>query len=178
MNLIDALCDLCKGTAQPILAIDGPAGAGKTTLSENLQRGLARHYSSTIIHMDDLYEGWNRALSPSLSEKLLTITNSHKKLEEISLARYDWGSESFAEPELIPARPLLILEGVGCGQRSIRNQLTALIWIDIDEQIGLERVLHRDGTAIEEEMQKWLRAQQQHFMEEDTKKAADFILTT
>ena len=122
--------------------------------------------------MDDLYEGWKRALSPSLSEKLLTITNSHKKLKEISLARYDWGSESFAEPELIPARPLLILEGVGCGQRSIRNQLTALIWIDIDEQIGLERVLHRDGTAIEEEMQKWLRAQQQHFMEEDTKKAA------
>jgi len=70
------------------------------------------------------------------------------------------------------------LEGVGCGQRSIRNQLAALIWIDIDEQIGLERVLHRDGTAIEEEMHKWLRAQQQHFMEEDTKKAADFILTT
>jgi uridine kinase len=178
MNLIDALYDLCKESQQPILAIDGPAGAGKTTLAENLQRGLARHFSSTIIHMDDLYEGWNHALSPSLSQKLIAITDSHKKSRSISLSRYDWASDNFAPPELIPVRPLLILEGVGCGQRSIRTLLSALIWIDVDEQIGLQRVLQRDGTAIEEEMLKWLTAQQQHFMEEDTKKAADFILTT
>lgn len=178
MNLIDALYDLCKGTAQPILAIDGPAGAGKTTLAENLQRGLARYYPSTTIHMDDLYEGWNHALTPPLSQKLMTITHSHKEHKSISIARYDWSSDTFGKPELIPVQPLLILEGVGCGQRSIRSTLNALIWIDIDEEEGLQRVIQRDGTAIEEEMHKWLSAQQQHFMEEDTKNAADFILTT
>ncbi len=44
MDLIDALSDLCKDVAQPIIAIDGPAGAGKTTLSHDIKLALAQRY--------------------------------------------------------------------------------------------------------------------------------------
>ena len=61
---------------------------------------------------------------------------------------------------------------------AIRDSLSALIWIDIDESEGLARVLERDGKEIESQMRKWLATQEQHFAVEGTQNAADFVLTT
>jgi hypothetical protein len=52
-----------------------------------------------------------------------------------------------------------------------------LIWIDIDAEDGLARVLLRDGNTIENQMRKWLATQEQHFDVEKTQNAADFVLT-
>ena len=61
---------------------------------------------------------------------------------------------------------------------AIRDSLSALIGIDIDESEGLARVLERDGNEIESQMRKWLATQEQHFGSEGTQNAADFVLTT
>ena len=178
MDLIDALSDLCKQTTQPIIAIDGPAGAGKTTLAHDLALALASHYSITEIHMDDLYDGWNNALTPQLTEVLTRLVDSHQQKKPYSLSTYNWHEERFNPPSQIDESELLILEGVGSGQQAIRDSLSALIWIDIDDSQGLTRVLARDGDAIENQMRKWLATQEQHFRDEGTQKAADFVLTT
>jgi uridine kinase len=178
MDLIDALSDLCKSTTQPIIAIDGPAGAGKTTLAHDIKLALAQRYSITEIHMDDLYDGWDNALTPHLTEVLLHLTNSHKKSAAISLSTYNWQEGAFNPAAVIEKAELLILEGVGSGQMAIRDSLAALIWIDIEESQGMARVLERDGNDIEKQMRKWLTTQEQHFLTEGTQKAADFVLTT
>ena len=178
MDLIDALLDLCKSQTQPIIAIDGPAGAGKTTLARTLAMALASNYSVTEIHMDDLYDGWNNPFSQQLTSMLTYVTEAHKKSEAISISRYDWNLGEFNPPTEFDKSELLILEGVGSGQSAIRDSLTALIWIDIADSEGLTRVLHRDGNQIESEMRKWLTTQEQHFASEGTQKAADFVLTT
>ncbi len=72
----------------------------------------------------------------------------------------------------------MLLEGVGSGQSAIRSELTALIWIGVDEKVGLERVLERDGDYISNQMQRWLTKQAQHFLLEKTEESADFSLTT
>ena len=178
MDLIDALSDLCKSVSQPIIAIDGPAGAGKTTLAHDIALGLAQRYSITEIHMDDLYDGWDNALTPHLTEVLTYITEAHKKAASISLSTYNWNEGAFNPASKIAKSELLILEGVGSGQTAIRDSLAALIWIDIDESHGMARVLERDGNEIENHMRKWLITQEQHFLTEGTQKAADFVLTT
>jgi uridine kinase len=178
MQLIDALLDLCKNTSQPIIAIDGPAGAGKTTLALDIKLALAQRYSITEIHMDDLYDGWQNALSPQLSETLEFIVASHKSGKNVKFSKYDWNQSAFQEVQEIPSADLIILEGVGSGQIAIRDELAALIWIDIEESLGLERVVSRDGQSIKAQMQMWLALQEQHFAREGTQKAADFILTT
>jgi len=71
---------------------------------------------------------------------------------------------------------LLILEGVGSGQRSIREFVETKIWIDLEPIVGLRRVLARDGFEIEEQMLGFLEAQRNHFVEEGTRDAADFHL--
>jgi uridine kinase len=178
MELIAALLDLCKDVAQPIIAIDGPAGAGKTTLAHDIKLALAQYYAVTEIHMDDLYDGWENALSTQLTETLLYIAESHKNARAISLSTYDWNSGSFLPATELAQSELIILEGVGSGQLAIREYLSALIWIDIDESEGLARVLERDGKKIETHMRKWLATQVQHFRKEGTQNAADFVLTT
>ena len=178
MELIDALLDLCKDTNQPIIAIDGPAGAGKTTLAHDIKLALAQRYSITEIHMDDLYDGWDNALTDQLTDVLTHLVAAHKKSAAISLSTYDWQTGAFSPVAEIEKSELLILEGVGSGQMAIRDSLSALIWIDIDESEGLARVLERDGIEIENQMRKWLATQEQHFAVEGTQNAADFVLTT
>ena len=178
MDLISALLDLCKDSERPIIAIDGPAGAGKTTLASNIHLALYPNFTSTIIHMDDLYNGWDKALSVELTEVLSYIAQAHSQSQSISLSKFNWADSTFSPAEAIDDAQLIILEGVGSGQSAIREYLSALIWIDIDESKGLSRVLERDGEGIRNQMQKWLVTQEQHFALEKTENAADFVLTT
>ena len=178
MDLIDALLDLCKEDSQPVIAIDGPAGAGKTTLAHDIKLALAQRYVITEIHMDDLYDGWDNALTHQLSDVLTHLVTAHKESSAISLSTYDWHAAAFSPVTEFEKSELLILEGVGSGQMAIREFLSALIWIDIDESEGLARVLERDGKEIENQMRKWLATQEQHFRREGTQNAADFVLTT
>jgi uridine kinase len=178
MELIAALLDLCSQTSQPIIAIDGPAGAGKTTLAHDIKLALAQRYAITEIHMDDLYEGWDNALTSQLTDVLTHIVSAHKRSKPISISTYNWHDAAFNPATEIEACELLILEGVGSGQMAIRDSLAALIWIDIEDSQGMARVLERDGKEIENQMRKWLSTQGQHFRDEGTQNAADFVLTT
>ena len=61
-----------------IIAIDGPAGSGKTTLAQKLVNDLS---DAQVIHMDDLYDGWN----DPLSAKLNTLTDKQISLYQTYL---------------------------------------------------------------------------------------------
>jgi uridine kinase len=102
----------------------------------------------------------------------------HRQRQPISLSKFNWATSSFSPAEPIDDAQLIILEGVGSGQGAVREYLSALIWIDIDESKRLSRVLERDGEGIKDQMQKWLVTQEQHFAIEKTDNAADFVLTT
>ena len=53
-----------------VMSIDGRAGAGKTTLANDLFLALSATIPTTLIHMDEIYEGWVLALGKSLTERL------------------------------------------------------------------------------------------------------------
>ena len=125
MDLTAALFDLCNSSKQPILAIDGPAGAGKTTLAEHLSAALSLKYTVAIIHMDDLYNGWDSAFDFHLKDALVSIVDAHRAKRENSLSRFDWHKNEFGAAEKLAPADLLILEGVGSSQSAIRQNLTA-----------------------------------------------------
>jgi uridine kinase len=178
MQLIAALLDLCSQKSQPVIAIDGPAGAGKTTLAHEIFLALSPKMSVNVVHMDDLYDGWENALTNDLSQILQYLAGQHQSQHPANLSRYNWATSSFDPTEVIEPADLLILEGVGSGDKSLQDQFAALIWIDIDPNIGVQRVTERDGPGVTNQMQKWLGTQQQYFSQHSTREKADFILTT
>lgn len=155
-----------------IIAVDGPAGSGKTTLASRITSQWIEG-DVRSVHMDDLYEGWDFALSERLTRTLdQSIAAPVFAGKSFSYRRYDWIKKGFAELKEFPAPSLLILEGVGSGQKAVRKYLDHLIWIDIDHETGLQRVLRRDGDYLETEMRVWQMRESEHFQRDNTRDCA------
>ena len=157
-----------------IITIDGVAGAGKTTLAAYMADEYRDRTSVGVVNMDDLYDGWSDPLGDALTRKLEAIASAHREARALELSKYDWLRDCPGEALTIPATELLILEGVGSGQSSIREFVETKIWIDLEPIVGLRRVLARDGNEIEAQMVEFLEEQRRHFRKEGTRDAADF----
>lgn len=157
-----------------IILIDGPAGAGKTTLSLKLQEEL----NCEVIHLDSVYNGWVLALSESLTNTLRDLLAAFTSGKDYELPIFNWATMSFDSTKIIKPADNLIIEGVGAGQSASRGYATKLYWVDIESEVGLQRVLDRDGSHLEAQMRAWQIREAKHFEAERTRDFADFIITT
>lgn len=159
-----------------IIAIDGPAGAGKSTLAKRIKDNLVDlvgNENISIVHMDDLYEGWDNALTKQLTKTLVSqILTPVSMGKRFSYRKYDWLSGRFGDFDKQDSPKFLILEGVGAGQKVTRKYADHLIWIDIDAETGLQRVLQRDGDYLESQMRIWQMRESSHFSTENTRDCA------
>ena len=179
MQINEALRDLFSEAAKPlILAIDGPAGSGKSTLAGEIARGFSGTYAVEVIHLDELYNGWDQALSEDLFQRLTQLITAQKAGKASDLAIYDWSARSFSGSREIKAVQLLIIEGVGSSNQLLHSKLTTSIWLDIDQSTVLTRVLERDGEEIRDEMINWQKMESEYFKHDLTRERADFILST
>jgi uridine kinase len=161
-----------------LLAIDGPAGAGKTTFAAKLEAELSEKGTVRVIHMDDLYNGWDNALSNPLSEILDRISTAHIAGREFVIKIFNWHTMAFDREEKITPTDYLIIEGVGAAQQIVRETGATTYWLDIEPEIGLQRVLARDGEHIEVQMRQWQVDQDKHFARDETRENCEFKLTS
>lgn len=155
-----------------LIAIDGPAGSGKSTLARSLLEDIP---NSVIIAVDDLYDGWADAFTPRLTTRVIEqVLLPISKNQEFRYDIYDWHNAKFVKSKVIPRDQIYILEGVCAGHQQFRGFIDALIWLDISDEIGLTRVLNRDGDLIRDQMIAFQQAQKSHFAEDLTKDAADY----
>jgi uridine kinase len=167
------LSNLAKVKPGDLIAIDGPAGSGKSTLAKSLVKDLP---DSVIIAVDDLYDGWADAFTPRLTARVIEqVLLPISKNQEFRYDIYDWHKAKFVKSNVIPRDQIYILEGVCAGHQSFRGFIDVLIWLDISDEIGLTRVLNRDGEVIRDQMVHFQQAQRSHFAQDLTEAAADYI---
>ena len=173
-SLIEALSP--QHGEKKIVTIDGAAGAGKTTLASELSLHLeATGFTVEIVHMDDIYNGWEKALSEDLASSLRSIVDGYHK-GEVHYQIYDWHIKNYTSTKTFASPEILILEGVGSGQRCIRHESNLAIWIEIEAELALQRVIERDGSEIAPYMAQWVIDQASHFLQEETQGAADYCI--
>jgi len=155
-----------------LICIDGPAGSGKTTLAKNLKNFLN---NTSIIHMDEIYEGWENALNDNLVSNIQNwIITPMKKSEPIIYTKFDWYLKSRKDKVIIENYENIILEGVGAASLGIRELSVLNLWIEGRKEILLNRVLDRDGNQIKDEMKLWQSKESEYFLKHDIKKHCDF----
>jgi uridine kinase len=140
-----------------VLAIDGGAAAGKSTVAALLAAELP---GSVVLHTDDLLDGWDDQF------------DFHHRLRELVLAplatgrpgryrRYDWVAGGFGDEVVVAVPEFLVVEGVsalyGCAGYSCLG-----IFVDVPRAVRERRWIERDG-ALQPEWQTWLDREDRYF---------------
>jgi hypothetical protein len=152
-----------------LVAVDGPAGSGKSTFSGRLVRGL-RSVAPRVaeIHTDDLLEGWTDLVScwPRLDD---WIRRPLRRGEPGRYRRYDWHRGCFAEVwELLPVPDVLVLEGVASARSAASSDLSLAVFVEAERDLRLRRGLERDGEALRDRWLRWMADEDRHFGEDGT----------
>ena len=171
-ELVDKVNESSKKCGQTkIIVIDGPAGSGKTTLAKSLS-GLLEY--CPIIHMDEIYEGWENALSPKTFKDLVEwIINPLLENNSIEYIKYDWNLEQRIEKVVINNSKVVTIEGVGSSSFEISKHASLKLWIEVNKETGINRVLTRDGLQIQEQMKTWQSQESKFFIENNSKENSD-----
>jgi uridine kinase len=158
-----------------LVCIDGPAGAGKTSLADGLRRAIrtCQGWDVQVLHIDDFYEGWT-GLNGELLERIdASVLAPLREDKPGRYRRYDWHLRAFAEWHEVPPRPALILEGVGSGALPFADYTTLLLWIDAPSETRLARGVRRDGEDMREEWQRWMKREAEFAAIHRTRERAD-----
>lgn len=178
-DLIDPI--LTADTRLPgvrLVTIDGPAGAGKTTLAADLAERLrARGASVETVHLDDLYDGWDgldERLTEHLSEWIVTpLANGRPARHPV----YDWSAGAFGSWRDVPPADVVIIEGVGAGQPVVADVATLRIWADAPPHVRRKRDLARGAAGVAGRWDEWARREAGHFARSRARERADVIVT-
>jgi uridine kinase len=155
-----------------LICLDGPAGAGKTTLAAQVgEAGRA-----LVVHMDDLYPGWNGLFD--VDRRVLELLAPLAEGSTGYYRRWDWTDGEYRETHHVDPAPLLVLEGVGSGNRAWSDLVTTLVWVEASPDVCLARGLERDGEDQRGLWENWKRDEARLFTEQGTRARADLVVET
>ena len=128
-GLLDRLLSLAPAHQGPfLLAIDGRSSNGKTYLASRL---TALMPGSAVVHTDDIAWwhsrfGWDDLLLQGVIQPLRCGV-------DVSYRPPAWDIRGRSGAIVVPANaPLVVIEGVGSGRRSIHDRSDATIWVQAD----------------------------------------------
>jgi uridine kinase len=154
-----------------LVAVDGHAGSGKTTLAARLSQELG---GAPVVHTDDLATheepfAWTVRLARQV---LGPLAEGRAARHEV----YDWTARRFAGHREIPVAPVVLLEGVGTGRALLRPHLALLLWLEVGAGTARERGLLRDGPELAHFWTGWTRAEDAHFAADPSRPFADLLV--
>jgi uridine kinase len=171
-----------------LVCVDGPAGAGKTTLVAALRSALEPRCGPVpVVHGDEVYEGWR--VVADAPDRVTAFGMLARRVEEWLLEPWrrgvdgshpvwDWASGAWDGVTRVPPAPVVVLEGVGLASRALRERAVLSVWVDADDSVRLGRVLERDGEALRAEMLTWQQDENAWHESDHTREGVDVRIST
>ena len=143
-----------------LVLIDGASGTGKTSLAAELAAQWPAGRQVVVVHMDDLYGGWDGLAAGILALEVSLVT-PRSLGEDAHLGSYNWLTESWDDGQVIPARADVIVEGCGSFGPAQAQTADARIWLQAPEELRRERALGRGAEDFERHWDMWEQQFQQ-----------------
>ncbi len=168
----------------PIVLIDGRAASGKSFLAAALKNQLFKELEQAprLIHMDDLYPGWEGLIPGShyLNQQILQPLKLGKAA---SWQLWDWEQGQRGrndEPgngwrEFSGGTPLIV-EGCGSLSRVSSELADYRVWIETEKQVRHKRWLERDGEKFNEFWHIWAGQEDEFYQQEKSAQLADLVI--
>ena len=166
-----------------ICAIDGRAGAGKTTLADSLAAG----YDAAVIHADHfclrpgqrtaqrLAEPGGNLDRERLLESVLLPLSQNKRAAyrpyDCSLGRLTDGIE-------LPEARLYIVEGSYSLHPELRPYYDLAVFVTTDSETQLRRIEARDHSKLAAFREKWIPLEELYFKTFDVARGCDVMIET
>jgi len=150
-----------------LVCVDGPAGSGKTTLASLLEG----RWGATVVHMDDLYAGWegrDLGVRQLLDGVLAPLSRARPGRYE----RYDWYAGRFAGTHVVEPCPVLVVEGCGSATREVDRYDALVVWVEAPDDVRLRRGLERDGAGMRDHWLQWMADEKDFYARERTRDRA------
>ena len=166
-----------------VLAIDGMAASGKTTLSAALHAAIPH---SAVVHMDDFTLPFDQRF-PGYFDALLSNADTARFDREVLFPFLGGQPVSympfichpqpgFGEPIKIPQDTrLLIVEGAYCLHPSLAPRCDIRVLSLIDPALQHKRILRRNGEAqLERFKALWIPMESRHIQAHDLRAVCDY----
>lgn len=165
-----------------IVAIDGGAAGGKTTLAA----WLARRFGADVLHMDDFFlqphqrtaqrlcePGGNVDYERFAREVLLPL----RRGEAYCYRRYDCRTQTLGEGKERAPAPLTIVEGSYSLHPALAAQYDLRVLLEVDPRTQSARILKRNGADKHRRfMQEWIPLENRYFEATDIRSRCDVCL--
>jgi uridine kinase len=168
-----------------VVGIDGPGGAGKSTLARELE--LLRD-DVAVIAGDDFYRVLPERTRESLTPlEAVDLTFDWERLRDEVLApllagrdaryrRYDWGTGRLGEEvEEVAASGVVVIDGVYVARPALRGYLDLIVVVDAPRELCLARQLAR-GEHDPAEIERWRAAEAWYFERQDPRRVAALVV--
>lgn len=167
----------------PVVLIDGRAGSGKSTLAKLLEDKAfkAFHQAPHVIHMDDLYPGWEGLGAGSLY-LVHSILQPLKSQGTADWQIWDWAKAARGGEDpgngwrSFSGRNLLIVEGCGSVSRQSAGLADLRIWVEADVEVRKARFTERDGGQHSDYWGIWSAQEDEFYSTERSKDLCEMVV--
>lgn len=181
-KLLTQLKDLQKSQERIVIAIEGPAGAGKTTLA----RKLAAELSSFIFQMDDFFLPISLR-TPKRLEEIGGNIHYERFLEEVlqplkqnkpfTYQIFNCQTQNYEQRFFDNQTNIIIIEGVYSYHQLFQHFYDYLIYCNITEELQLNRLKQRSTPEIYANfLNRWLPLERKYFLTNMPMEYADFLI--
>ncbi|MGP6171922.1 hypothetical protein ACTU6U_11505 [Microbacterium sp. A196] len=173
-SVIDAV--VAVEASNPVVVIDGRAGAGKTTLSRMVAANWPVAGRPQLIALDSLYPGWD-GLDAGAERALHDILRPHARGLLSTWRRWDWDLEVEAEAHAVTPALGVILEGCGALTPASARLADVCVWVESPMTSRKRRALERDGDGFRPHWERWAKQEERHITRDSPQKLATVTVT-
>lgn len=180
--------------SESIIGIDGLGGSGKTTFAKELQQKIG----AVLFHLDDFIHPRHVRYNPHIEPWKLyyvhqwrydylidRVLNPLKNGEEINnvIELYNKESDEYEETAVTIRKGVpVIIEGVFLQRDALRQYFDTVVYLDVDRDKRLQRVLQRDTyigskeAILQKYEQRYFPAEEQYIEEYDPVANAQIVV--